>query len=219
MFRSRSHARRAKAAVADDPEERRMAICPVCRSEYRKEYTHCATCDVDLVDPADLPSELTDDEVAATMAEEENLVTVLHGSVDACKEMQRKLRAVRIPSIARRVRDTVAEAGHHLILEVCVRTADAERTGELFQRELIEKLAQDGLLDDAVEIQQRKNHKAEKKKRQEAAGGETPGGPEAGAGEAQPEDDPDEPIPCPACGCTKPLKKGVCRKCGLVLGE
>ncbi len=38
-----------------------------------------------------------------------------------------------------------------------------------------------------------------------------------GEPEAEEADNDEEPA-CPACGCTKPLKKGKCRDCGLHLG-
>jgi hypothetical protein len=184
-----------------------MAVCPRCRSEYRAEFTRCASCDVDLVDPATLPPELAEDDVLEALAEEENLVSVSRGTVEWCKEIQRKLLARQIPAIARRADDVLAAPGQHLVLEVVIREEDSDRAAEVFNQELLEKLERDGLLGELAQL-----HAARDRAEQPASDG---AGDVAAEGPAAEE----APLACPACGSTKKLKKGKCRKCGLFLGE
>jgi len=184
-----------------------MAVCPRCRSEYRTEFTHCASCDVDLVDPSTLPPELAEDDVLDALAEDPELIAVSRGSVDWCKEVQRKLMAQRIPALARRSEDEVAGASHQQILEVCIRAVDADRAAAVFDQELLEKLDRDGLLGEFAQLQAAREPQ------------EPEGGDAAGHAPAEGEVAAEEPLACPACGSKKPLKKGCCRKCGLFLGE
>lgn len=174
-----------------------MPFCPECRAEYRKGFHRCARCDVDLVSEDALPEMLTDEEVIASMASED-LLPIIRGSIEGCRETQRKLLEARIPAAINEAQDEVAEAGHFRILQVVVRKEDAERALQVLNFEWVEDAQREGLLGD-VEI----------------AG---PDGLDAGDGAQGEEEDDDAEPACPACGCTKPLKKGKCRDCGLHLG-
>lgn len=174
-----------------------MPVCPECRAEYRKGFDHCPTCDVDLVETDVLPEMMTDEEVIASMAEED-VIGIVRGSVEGCRETQAKLLSQHIPAAIHEVQDEVAEAGHIRILQVVVRKEDAERAQAALNQEWVDDAQREGLIRD-VEI----------------TGPDDQSDEEA---EAQAAPDDDEEPACPACGCTKPLKKGKCRDCGLHLG-
>jgi hypothetical protein len=175
-----------------------MPVCPECRAEYRKGFDHCPTCDVDLVDEYELPDLMTDEEVIASMAEED-LMPIIRGSVEGCRETQRTLLEQRIPAVIHEAKDIVAEAGHFRILQVVVRKEDAERAQMVLNQEWVDNAQHEGLLRDVALV--------------------VPDDQSAGEGEDQDDEDQDNEQPaCPACGCTKPLKKGKCRDCGLHLG-
>jgi hypothetical protein len=173
-----------------------MPFCPECRAEYRTGFDRCARCDVDLVSEDKLPEMLTDEEVIASMAEED-LLPIIRGSIEGCRETQRKLLEARIPAAIHEAQDVVAEAGHFRILQVVVRKEDAEQALQVLNLEWVEDAQREGLLEDL-----------------EISG---PEGLDAVDGAAGEEEDDDEEPACPACGCTKPLKKGKCRDCGLHL--
>jgi hypothetical protein len=172
-----------------------MPFCPECRAEYRKGFDHCPSCDVDLVEEMELPEMLTDEEVIASMAEED-LVGIVRGSVEGCQETQAILLEQRIPAAIHESEDIVAEAGHFRILQVVVRKEDAERAQEALNQDWVDDAQREGLLRD-VEFTDPDASDAE---------------------EDEGEADEDEQPACPACGCAKPLKKGKCRDCGLHLG-
>ena len=73
-------------------------FCPICKVEYRRGFTHCSDCDVDLV--AALPADSTEDSA------DQNLQVVWEGSdqnscVSACKRLQRagiRYEVAQIPS-------------------------------------------------------------------------------------------------------------------------
>jgi hypothetical protein len=169
-----------------------MPFCPECRAEYRQGFDTCANCHVELVEEVDLPAVMSDDEIIASM-KEEDLTSVARGTLEWCREVQQKLLEQRIPAVIREAEDVVAAAGHMLILQVIIRQQDLERAAAAFDEELVDALERDGLAGDALTL------------------GEQPEDEEA--------EDEDGPLACPACGSTKPLKKGECRDCGLYLGE
>ncbi len=181
-----------------------MAVCPECRAEYRKGFDHCPTCDVDLVDEADLPEMMTDEEVIASMAEED-LVAIVRGSTAGCLETQAQLVAQRIPAAIHESEDIVGEAGHVRILQVVVRKEDVERAQEALNQDWVGDARREGLIrevglsdsDEFDDSDQETDHDSDQED-----------------GEL----DEDEQPACPACGCDKPLKKGKCRDCGLHLG-
>ncbi|MFH2007040.1 MAG: hypothetical protein ABI333_10685 [bacterium] len=172
-----------------------MPFCPECRSEYRREITTCPTCRLELVEEADLPEALTDEEIFASMSEEE-LISVARGGLDGCREIQQMLLENQIPAIIRKVEDVVVEAGHFLALEVLIRAEDSVRKDTLFRQEWAESMRRDGLASGALTF--------------------------ALAGDAEPleEDEESDGVPaCPACGSTEPLEDGECPDCGLFLGD
>ena len=122
-----------------------MAFCPECRAEYRKGFDHCPTCDVDLVDEVELPELMTDEEVIASMSEED-LVGIVRGSIEGCRETQAKLLEHRIPAAINESEDVVAEAGHFRILQVVVRKEDAERAQEALNQDWGGDAQREGLL-------------------------------------------------------------------------
>ncbi len=173
-----------------------MPFCPECRAEYRKGFDHCPRCDVDLVSEDELSQSLTDEEVIASMAEDE-LLPIVRGSIEGCRETQRKLLEKRVPAAIHEVQDAVAEAGHFRILQVVVRKEDAVQAQKVLNLEWVEDAQREGLIKDM-----------------EFAGAD---GSYEGDDDEEEVDDEEDPA-CPACGCTKPLKKGKCRDCGLHLG-
>ncbi len=170
-----------------------MPVCPECRAEYREGFDHCPRCQVDLVSPDDLPELLTDEQVIASMAEED-LAPVVRGSIEGCRETQHTLLEARIPAAIHEAQDVVAEAGHFRILQVVVRKQDLEEAQRVLELDWLGDAQREGLAA-AVEL----------------AEGEGDGPLDSPEG-----DEEGEPA-CPACGCTKPLKKGNCRDCGLHL--
>ncbi len=170
-----------------------MPFCPKCRSEYRKDITHCPTCDVDLVGEAELPEQLTDDQVIAAMAEED-LEVVAEGTLQGLKPVQDVLIAEGIPAALRKAEELMTEAGLFLRLELVVRKSDLETAGpvvrEALQGELSEEM-REGLAHIYGE----------------------------GDSEEDEAEEGDGPAPCPACGCTDPLVNGECPECGLFLGD
>jgi hypothetical protein len=166
-----------------------MPFCPECRAEYRKGFDRCPSCDVDLVEEADLSEMMTDEEVIASMAEED-LVPIRRGSIEGCREIQAKLLEQRIPAAIHEAQDEVSEAGHFRILQVVVRKDDAEQAVEVLEGDWVRDALQEGLLDDMESVRGKV---------------------------AEDVDDGDAEPACPACGCTKPLKKGRCPDCGLHL--
>ncbi len=172
-----------------------MAFCPECRAEYRKGFDHCPSCDVDLVDAVELPELMTDEEVIASMSEED-LVGIVRGSIEGCRETQAKLLEQRIPAAIHESEDVGAESGHFRILQVVVRKEDAERAQAALNQDWVGDAQREGLLREVELID---------------------GDGDDGEPEAEEADNDEEPA-CPACGCVKPLKKGKCRDCGLHLG-
>jgi len=184
-----------------------VPFCPECRAEYRKGFERCPTCDVDLVEADEVPEMLTDEEVIASMAQED-LMPIVRGSIEGCRETQSKLLEKRIPAAIHESHDEVAEAGHFRILQVVVRREDAERAQEVLNLEWVEDAQREGLLGE-VELTEAEDPAAGEVDAEWDAEGD-----DGDDGDA---DEDAEPA-CPACGCTKPLKKGKCRDCGLHLG-
>ena len=128
-----------------------MPFCPECRAEYRKGFTTCANCDVELVEEMDLPEVMSDAEIIASMTEEE-LISVARGTLEWCREVQQKLLEQRIPAVIREAEDVVAEAGHMLILQVVIRKQDLESAAASFDDDLVDALERDGLAGDALTL-------------------------------------------------------------------
>src|SRR5690349_12397475 len=69
-------------------------FCPRCKSEYRTGFTHCADCDVDLVESLPQTPSDSDDAVLA----DENLQDLWKGEDESvCLDICRDLRAAGIP--------------------------------------------------------------------------------------------------------------------------
>jgi hypothetical protein len=175
-----------------------MPFCPQCRAEYRKEFSHCPTCDLELVQEQELPPKLTDEQVVAAMAEEE-LASIAEGTLQGLKPVQDQLIESGIPAALRKSDEMMTEAGLFLRLELVVRKSDAEQASSRVRQALQGEVSEE-MLDGIAELQQ------------VAAQGEPEEGAEEGAEEA-------EGAPaCPACGSTEPLVDGECPECGLFLG-
>jgi hypothetical protein len=188
-----------------------MSFCPECRAEFRKGFDHCPTCDVDLVAADELPEMLTDEEVIASMAAED-VTPITRGSIEDCRETQRRLLEARVPAAIHEAQDVVGEAGHFRILQVVVRKEDVERSVEVLQLDWVEDAQREGLMEEM-----RRSDDDSKSSGEGDGEGDGEGeGEGEGDGDGDGEEEP-EPA-CPACGCTKPLKKGKCRDCGLHLG-
>jgi len=169
---------------------------------------------VDLVAAEELPEMLTDEEVIASMAAED-VTAITRGSIEDCRETQRKLLQQRVPAAIHEAQDIVGEAGHFRILQVVVRNEDIERAVEVLQLDWVEGAQREGLLGD-VRVADAQEPSADAGEGADEGGG---GEDEDEGGEDEGGEDEKEPEPaCPACGCTKPLKKGKCRDCGLHLG-
>lgn len=67
-----------------------MAICPQCRSEYVPGIVRCATCEVDLVDPAVLEEKMPTENPRELLKEAEKAFLAAR-NLDAARELEREL--------------------------------------------------------------------------------------------------------------------------------
>lgn len=165
-----------------------MPFCPRCRAEYRDGFTTCALCEVELVETMDQLPVALDDERVAELLRDKQLVRLVHGGVEACKDVQQALLREQIPAAIMPPENTDLGSGVAMILDVAVPEDQVDRAKELLTAHWHETLIRDGLRFDFIE-------------------------------EDDSSDDDEKPLACPACGSTKPLKKGACRDCGLQLDD
>jgi hypothetical protein len=73
-------------------------ICPSCESEYRAGYTRCASCDVDLVEPAALDAiKARTVSPRAALADVER-ATIAQAGLAACREIESALLQGGVPA-------------------------------------------------------------------------------------------------------------------------
>jgi hypothetical protein len=75
-----------------------MPVCPVCLCEFREGFTHCNTCDVELVDHLEKEMELSEENIREAL-EGKELVLVTRGELEVVKETRDLLSSRRIASI------------------------------------------------------------------------------------------------------------------------
>jgi transcription initiation factor IIE alpha subunit len=75
-----------------------MPFCPVCLSEFREGFTHCNSCDVDLVDQLPEEMDLSEENIRQAL-EGKELVPVTRGDLEVVKETRDLLSKNRLASI------------------------------------------------------------------------------------------------------------------------
>jgi hypothetical protein len=120
--------------------------CPGCGSHFRPGFTHCASCDLDLVDPAEVEAKKKQLDSPRRALENVPKVAVLHAGIAACREIERAILAEGIPCYV----EADAEEGEALApgalkVGVIVAEADLPKVGDLLRRRFEDLIAKEGV--------------------------------------------------------------------------
>lgn len=82
--------------------EQSVNICPVCKSEYRAEFTKCSSCDVSLIqsETQDVTENNTKSIIAEKIHANDVLVDIKKGTIAQIKEYKRLLTQKGIPAMS-----------------------------------------------------------------------------------------------------------------------
>lgn len=120
-----------------DPE---LKYCPICRDEYRADFSLCAICNQELVNGRDLISQEKpgdDKEIARTVAitEEDSLIPLQRGSLQDMKNLQRLLEKAAVPTMLLKDEDNSGKGCCGTEVFVHIREQDIKRASEVIRAE------------------------------------------------------------------------------------
>lgn len=121
-------------------------VCRGCGGTFRPGFTRCASCNMDLVDPAELQARRPKVDAPRAALAGVPCVTVLHAGLAACREIEGALLAEGIPCFV----EASAEEGEVLApgamkVGVVVAEADLPRVAELLRKRFEDLVAREGV--------------------------------------------------------------------------
>jgi len=122
-------------------------VCPSCGGSYRKGFTRCSSCDVDLVDEATYKElQRKRDDPRAALAGQKT-VAVLHASIAACREIEREFLSAGLPCFVDALTDEseLSTAPGALKVGVMIAEADLPRAGDILRKRFAELVAKEGV--------------------------------------------------------------------------
>lgn len=121
-------------------------VCPGCGGSFRAGFTRCASCQLDLVEPAALAEQKKKLDSPRAALQGVPTVAVLHAGLPACREIERALLEAGVPCYV----EAAAEEGEALApgamkVGVIVAEADLAKVGELLKRRFEDLVAREGV--------------------------------------------------------------------------
>ncbi len=121
-----------------------MPFCPVCRSEFRKEFNRCVDCDVDLVPELEPEMELTNENITQAL-EGKELAPIFRGTLAVAKETRQLLAEKRIASIIVDDPESLSMPGHPPRVRLLVKSDELEKAGDVLGADFRQMVEMEGI--------------------------------------------------------------------------